>query len=700
MIKNGEVLTLNGRKKVEIKLAEYAGFCFGVSRAAAMIEEETQNALKTENFDPCKPLLYTVGELIHNRSFVAQLENRGVKAVSIDEAFSLPEGSKVVARTHGIKREDFSALKARGLNVLDASCPYVKKIQRLAQEHTKGGVPLFIMGDSKHPEVESIRSYAEGKSFVFSSLEETKDFFDSLSTEDRCLINEKGLVLVSQTTFSVVEWKKNHFFIKNLYTNAKIFDTICCVTETRQQEAELLAENYPLVVVVGGKNSSNTKKLYEVAKAKTDAVHVETAEELDSLLGTSLLNYEKIAITAGASTPDSIIQEVINHMAEIINGAEGTEELSFQELLDQNFKTLHTGERVCGTISAVSPTEIHVDFGTKHTGILPYDEITDESGVNLEEIYKVGDTIEVMPTKFSDTEGTVMLSKKRLDADKNWGIIAGAAEDKDLILNGVVKDVIKGGVIVSCNNVRVFVPASQTGVPKDEPLEALKGKKVSLKIIEVDDSRKRAVGSIRLAERAQQKQAVDAFFATAEVGQKFKGTVRSLTSYGAFVNIGAVDGMVHITELSWGRLKPPAEVLKVGDSIDVYIKAIVPEKKRVSLGYKTEENNPWNIFAARYNVGDDVTVKVVSLMAFGAFAEIIPGVDGLIHNTQLAAKPVSAPASVVNVGDTLEVKIIAIDEEKKRISLSRKALLAPEELGEGFEIVEEAEAAPAEEAAE
>ncbi len=665
----------------EIKVADSAGFCFGVARAAKLIEEEIENGTP----------IFTIGELIHNRSYVDGLRAKGVSPVSVEEALEKPAGARVVIRTHGIPKEDAEALAAKGLSVLDATCPYVKKIHSIVAEHTADGTPLIIMGDSGHPEVLGIRSFAGGECHVFSSAAELEAFFAENADGDMSKYIEKPLLMVSQTTFSVEEWKKSQLFIKKLCTNAKTFDTICIVTEKRQQEADALAAESDLMVVVGGHHSSNTKKLMEIASARCPALHIESAAELKAALGDRAHRYNKIAITAGASTPFSIIQEVRVQMADITTTAAEAEELSFEEMLNQSFKTLHTGERVCGIISVVTPAEIHVDLGTKHTGILVYDEITDESGVNLEELFKVGDTIEVMPIKFSDTEGTVMLSKKRLDSSKNWASIVEAGVDKT-ILTGTVKEVVKGGVVVSSSNVRVFIPASQTGIPKDESLDVLKGKSVSFKIIETDDQRKRAVGSIKQASKFLRKQAIDQFLATAEVGQKFKGTVRSVTNYGAFVNLGPVDGMVHITELSWGRIKPPAEVVKVGDTIDVYIKAINPETGRISLGYKTEENNPWNIFVAKYNVGDDVTVKIVSLMPFGAFAEIIPGVDGLIHNTQLAAKPVSAPASVCAVGDELEVKIIAIDAEQKRISLSRRALLSPEELGDTFEIVEEANA--------
>ncbi len=685
----------------EIKVAESAGFCFGVDRAAKLIEAEAAE----------RSPVYTIGELIHNKDYVRYLEGKGVHAATLDEVLAMPAGTRVIIRTHGIPKEDREALVNAGLSVLDATCPFVKKIHETADVHTADGETLFIMGDEKHPEVLGIRSYAHGRTCVFSSAESLKSFLLNLSDDEKSFFERKPPVLASQTTFSLTEWKNSQIFFKKLYTNAKIFDTICSVTERRQKEAAKLSANSDLVLVVGGKNSSNTRKLAETAAVNCTALHIESAADLPAALaGVDVPSLKKIAITAGASTPFSIIQEVTQQMADIIkNSAEEAGELSFEEMLDQNFKTLHTGERVCGVISSVTPAEIHVDLGTKHTGILPYDEITDEGGLDLSEMFKVGDQIEVVPIKFNDAEGTVMLSKKRLDSSANWGKIV-EAEGEHAVLTGVVKEIVKGGVVVSCNNVRVFIPASQTGIPRDEPLDPLKGKKVSFKVIEINEQRKRAVGSIRLAERSERKKAIEEFFATAEVGQKFTGTVRSLTSYGAFINLGPVDGMAHITELSWGRLKPPAEILKVGDKIDVYIKAINPEKRRISLGYKTEENNPWNIFMANYKEGDDIKVKVVSLMPFGAFAEILPGVDGLIHNSQLAAKPVSSPASVVAVGDEVEVKIIAIDEERKRISLSRRALLSAEELGEGFEIVEEAsvgakeepaaeEAAPAEEAA-
>jgi len=639
----------------EIRLAKNSGFCFGVQRAVSMLEAELDKPESRE--------IYCIGEIIHNKSFTDSLKKRGVKIITPAEIDSLPENATVFIRTHGVPKQVYEQLARKGIEHIDATCPYVKKIHRIAE---RGGesTAVIILGDANHPEVQGIKSFAKGKVFIFSDCEELKN-----SSEIKGL-KDSDILVVAQTTYNIHEWEKCQKFIKNLYTNARIFDTICSVTDERQQEVLSLAKECDLVVVVGGASSSNTAKLCKIAAENCpSAIHIENAKELAEYPPDLFQAARKIAITAGASTPSSIIQEVLQTMTDLTNN-----ELSFAEMLDQSFKTLNIGERVTGVVSAVSPAEIHVDLGTKHTGILPYDEITAESGVDLEKEYHVGDPIDVVVMKINDLDGTVLLSKKRLDAEKNWQTVQKAYED-GTILTGTVRETVKGGVIVGVQSIKIFVPASQTGLPKDSALDQLRGQKVSLKIVEVDSKRKRAVGSIRNAARAIHKKEVEDFFVNVQVGQKFTGTVRSLTNYGAFVNIGPVDGMVHITELSWGRLKPPAEMFKIGDKIDVYIKSVNVEKKRISLGYKTEENNPWRIFENNYHVGDVVEATVVSLMPFGAFAEIIPGVDGLIHNTQIALKPVGNPASVLKIGDKVTAKITAIDLEKNRVSLSIKALL-------------------------
>ncbi len=646
-----------------IRIAPHAGFCPGVSRAVHLIEKALSDGKRN---------LYCLGELIHNRPFNRSLQERGVKFITPEEIPSLPPDALVFIRAHGTTRQVYTQLRENGIHYVDATCPYVRKLHDIAAN--AADARFLIIGDRLHPEVQGIVSEAGGKYEVYGSLAELEAAYP-----DRTPISDPAILSV-QTTFNTKEWEKCQKFIKCLYTNLKIFDTICTVTEVRQNEVRELAAASDLTVVVGSPESSNTMKLFGIAKETgKDAVLAESGADLDQMRA-RICAAKSILITAGASAPGSIIQEVKKTMADIKN-----EETSFAELLEASFKTLHTGDKVTGIVSAVSSTELKVDLGTKHTGILAYDEITDESGVDLTEKYHVGDPIDVVCIKFSDSDGTVQLSSKRLDTSKNWETIKAAHESGE-VLTGVVKDVIRkedsySGVVVTKGTSRIFIPASQSGIAKGEPLDPLKGQKVSFKIIDINEERKRAVGSIRAVLRAQKKQEEEAFYQTLEVGQKFIGTVRAIMNYGAFVNIGPVDGMVHISELSWGRLRPPAEVLTVGQKLNVYIKHFDPETKRISLGYKTPESDPWKIFTDKYSIGDVTEVKVVSLMPFGAFAEIIPELDGLIHNSQISDKPVANPASVLKIGDKVKVKIVGIDLEAKRINLSIRALMedAPEE---------------------
>ena len=660
----------------DIRISEHSGFCFGVKRAVDMINKSLEEDGRG---------IYCLGELIHNRIFNESLVKRGVSFIDRGDIPKLKSGAKVFLRAHGTVKELVNELSARGIEYIDATCPYVSKIHKIVASQP-AEAKVMLIGDAKHPEVEGIMSWAKGEGIVFA------DLADIEARHEVGFVDENDCILAVQTTYSGAEWEKCKDRIKELYPNVRIYETICSVTENRQKSMRELASVSDLCVVVGGKNSSNTAKLFAIAsEVCKNSLAVESADELYAHAET-IRSANKIAIAAGASTPSGIIQEVYNTMADITN-----EELSFAELLEQSFKTLNTGERVTGIVLAVNPTEVKVDLGTKHTGILPYDEITAESGVDLNTLFKVGDEVEVICGKFSDSDGTVLLSKKKIDMHKYWEAIKAAFESGEL-LEGTVKEILKNekgyaGIIVLYGPNKVFIPASQTGVPKGEELETLRGQKVSFKIIDVNEQKKRAVGSIKASNRITRKAAEEEFFANAKEGDKFEGKVRAIMSYGAFINLGPVDGMLHITELSWGRIKKPEEVLKVGDTISVFIKSIDVEKKRISLGYKTEENDPWNIFQKNYKVGDVVDATIVSIMPFGAFAEIFPDFDGLIHISQISDKPVSNPASVLKVGDKVTVKITAADIERRRLSLSIRALL--EDNG-----AEEATEAPAEEAAE
>ncbi|MBR4278534.1 MAG: bifunctional 4-hydroxy-3-methylbut-2-enyl diphosphate reductase/30S ribosomal protein S1 [Clostridia bacterium] len=653
----------------EIRISEYSGFCFGVKRAVDMINK---------SLDAQEGQICCLGELIHNRIFNESLKERGVRFITADELGSIPQNARVFLRAHGTRKQIIEQLEADGVEYIDATCPYVTKIHKVVEAQDKN-VKIIVIGDASHPEVEGIMSWAKGDHVVYAD----KNAIDNDHEEG--FVSERDCILAVQTTYSGAEWERCKARIKELYPNVRIFETICSVTENRQKKTRELASGSDMTVVVGGKNSSNTAKLFAIAsEVCKNSITIESAIELDEYAD-MIRSANKIAIAAGASTPSGIIQEVYNKMSNIAN-----EELSFAEMLEQSFKSLNTGERVTGIVLAVNPTEVKVDLGTKHTGILPYDEITAESGVNLNDLFKVGDEVEVICGKFSDSDGTVLLSKKKIDMHKYWEAIKAAAESGE-ILEGTVKEIIKNekgyaGVIALYGPNKVFIPASQTGVPKGEELDSIRGNKVSFKIIDVNEQRKRAVGSIKASNRISRKAMEEEFFATAQEGDKFEGKVRALMSYGAFISLGAVDGMLHISELSWGRLKKPEEVLNIGDTVNVFIKSIDKEKKRISLGYKTEENDPWNIFQKNYNVGDVVDATIVSIMPFGAFAEIFPDFDGLIHISQISDKPVSNPASVLKVGDKVTVKITAADVERRRLSLSIRALLE--------------DAAPVEEAAE
>ncbi len=655
----------------DITISEYSGFCFGVKRAVDMINEHLEKSERK---------IYCLGELIHNPLFTQTLRERGVVFIETEDIPKIPKDALLFLRAHGTTKQILSQLSQLGIEYVDATCPYVTKIHKIVASQSPE-TKVILIGDPNHPEVEGIMSWAKGEGIVYTDKDAIR------AAHQAGFKSEEDCILAVQTTYSQKEWENCRELIKELYPNVRVYETICSVTENRQKKTRELAMNSDMAVVVGGRNSSNTAKLFAVAgQVCKNSIMIESAAELDAY-AEKIRNAKKIAIAAGASTPSGIIQEVYNKMANIAN-----EELSFAEMLEQSFKTLNTGERVTGIVSAVNPTEVKVDLGTKHTGILPYDEITAENGVDLNELFKVGDEVEVICGKFSDADGTVLLSKKKIDQHKYWEAIKAAAESGEL-LSGNVKEIIKNekgyaGVIALYGPNKVFIPASQTGIPKGEELESLKGKSVSFKIIDVNEQRKRAVGSIKASNKISRKAAEEEFYATAKEGDKFEGKVRALMSYGAFINLGPVDGMLHITELSWGRLKKPSEVLKEGDPINVYIKSIDKEKKRISLGYKTEENDPWNIFAKNYNIGDVVDATIVSIMPFGAFAEIFTDLDGLIHISQISDKPVANPASVLKVGDKVTVKITAADFERRRLSLSIRALL------------ENNEEAPAEEAAE
>ena len=640
---------------MQIILAKTAGFCFGVDRAVEMVNESVRRGNKTA----------TLGPIIHNRHVVERFLKQGVR--ELDSPEQAEPGETVIIRAHGVPEQVQQALCARGVPVLDATCPFVKKIHTIVKNETQKGRKIIIFGSPAHPEVEAIASFCR-EPLIVQSPEELENWLRE-APERRNL----PISMVSQTTSSQKMWKSCAEIAKKVCTNCEIFDTICRATEMRQEEAAILSQKCDAMVVVGDARSSNTGRLAMICEQYCKKVSL--VDQADDLKMSLFSGANTVGITAGASTPSWIIKEVNNKMSEELK-VETAQEENFAELLEQSLKTLNNGDKVTGTVMAVGSTEVEVDLGTKHTAYIPLEDFSGDPNVKPEEAVKVGDQIEAIVVHVNDGEGVVRLSKKRLEAGKAWEEIEAAAENKDIV-EGVVTEENKGGIVVNVKGIRVFVPASQSGVAKGGDLGELLKKNVQLRITEVNRARRRVVGSIRSVASEQRKAAQEKIWNEIEVGKQYHGTVKSLTSYGAFVDIGGVDGMVHVSELSWNRIKNPAEVVKVGDEIDVYVIALDPEKKKISLGYKTEATNPWTIFNNEYKVGDVVTVKIVKLMTFGAFAEIIPGVDGLIHISQIADRRIGKPEDVLSEGQEVDAKIIDIDQEHKRISLSIRALLAP-----------------------
>ena len=637
---------------MNVTVAKSAGFCFGVSRAVELVEHSAGQGGRT----------LTLGPIIHNRHVVERFEKMGVRVIEQPEDASA--GDTVIIRSHGVSRDVYKRLEAQGATIIDATCPFVKRIHKIVSQAEQEGKLPIIIGTPTHPEVEGIAGWCT-RCKVFADAESLENW-----VREEAIPADLPVCMVSQTTSTEFLWKKCVQFAKKQFTYLQTFDTICRATECRQREASELSQRCGAMVVVGDLKSSNTGRLAMICREHCDKVFlIDNASELnlDDFCGVS-----DVGITAGASTPAWIIKEVNKTMSETTN-VEAVQEENFAELLEQSIKTLNTGDKVVGTVTGIGNTEVQVDLGTKHAGYIPYDEVSTDSSVKPEDVLKVGDEIEVFVVRVNDQEGTVQLSKKKLDGLKVWDDMAKYVEDKTTI-DAVITEENKGGLVANVKGVRVFIPASQSGIAKGGDMAAMVGKPVQLKITEVNRARRRAIGSIRAVNAEARKAAQEKIWREIEVGKKYHGTVKSLTSYGAFVDIGGVDGMVHVSELSWNRIKTPADVVKVGDEIDVYVISFDPEKHKISLGYKTDEMNPWNQFMSKYSVGDVVEAKIVKLMTFGAFAEILPGVDGLIHISQISDRRIGKPEDVLSEGQVVQVKITDI-AENKRISLSIRALL-------------------------
>lgn len=648
--------------KINLTVSRYLGYCFGVDRAMRTLYQTIEGQPNRS--------LYTYGPIIHNQKIIDDLECRGVRV--IDRAEDAEAGSLVFIRTHGVSDALRNELIRRGAECVDLTCPYVQKIHTVARnaEH------LLLAGDVRHPEVIGIFGDAKGTAQAVQSLEELKTVLRARP--------DIAYTVVAQTTFNMERWVTmkeymNSFCLQNeIWSDPEGFrvspvtvcDTICHSTYDRQNEVENMAKDCDLIVVVGDRHSSNTKKLYEIAKKYCDACYIEDATELPHFIS----RYKKIGLAAGASTPGSTIEEVINNMINENNVSNLTEEdIDFAQALEASLQVSRVGQRVTGVVGVVGTNEVQVELGGKHTGFIPASEFSEEELAAL----KVGDEVEAFVMKVNDVEGTVLLSKKKLDSIKGFEKLEEAKEN-NTVLTGKVSEVVKGGLVVFVNSVRVFVPQSLASLRKDTDLETMKGQEVRLRIIELENAgrRKRVIGSIRSVLKEERDAAQAEVWESIEVGKKYDGVVKSLASFGAFVDIGGVDGLVHITDLSWEKIKNPAEVVKEGDHIEVEVKSFDPETRKISLSYKKADEDPWVLLPQTYAVGDVIPVKVLKLMPYGAFVSVIPGIDGLVHISQIANYRVEKVGDALKVGDEVKAKIIEINYETKKISLSIKAALS------------------------
>ncbi|MDR0987200.1 MAG: 4-hydroxy-3-methylbut-2-enyl diphosphate reductase [Ruminococcus sp.] len=694
----------------KIIVDKYAGFCFGVARAVSLVETAVM-----ENAD--KPgKIYTFGDIIHNARVVEDLREKGVNTIEYEDFAKLTPADTVIIRSHGVPARIFSELREIGVKIVDGTCPFVKKIHNIVSEYSRNDYEIIIFGDENHAEIIGIVGNCQNTPHIYADF---KDFLDK--SDNFKYFFQKKLAFIAQTTYNIIDWENGAAKIKarsSDFSDLKIFDTVCDATIKRQHGAKKLSELSDIIIVVGDNSSSNTRKLFDICNTDKKCAYITDGKDLTDLrrrvggavsqklrqpntLGKTLT----VGITAGASAPRKVIEEVYKTMDDSIKDAilqdgvqdstEGQEE-SFESMLNSNLnRRVHKGNRVVGVITGFHNNEVTVDIGTKQTGFVPLEEFSEIPDEDPKQNAKVGEEVELIVTQVNDAEGWVTLSKSKADARSGYDALQKAFNN-DEVLDAVITEVVKGGVVAGVKGVRVFIPASHSGIRTsrtdenaDKALDVLYKKPVKIKIIEVDEKRNKAVGSIREAMNFERTAAKDRFWSDAEVGKTYTGTIRSITNYGAFVDLGGVDGMIHLSELSWDKVTHPSQVVKVGDSVDVTIKALDREKNRISLSYKDPNGDPFASFLANFEVGMDIPVKVASTAAFGAFAEIIPGVDGLIHISQIS----SDKGVTLKKDDEVTARITEIDADRKRISLSIRAISedAPADENVPYVIPEETE---------
>ena len=632
-------------------LAKTAGFCFGVRRAVDMAYGLAG-----------KHKVYTYGPIIHNETVVDDLESKGVRVVhSIDEAAGLRGGTMII-RSHGASKNEINLLKQMGFEIVDATCPFVKKIHRIVEDYSGQGYGIVIIGSATHPEVQAISGWCKEPPVIIESVEEAENFSPD---------PDKKLCLVSQTTFNYNKFQLLVEIISKKGYDIRCLNTICNATEERQSEARDIAGHVDAMIVIGGRQSSNTQKLYDICKNECkNTYYIQTLVDLDLKTFESIGN---VGITAGASTPNNIIEEVHTNMSEMGN------EQSFEQMLEASLKTIRTGEVVEGTVIDVKEDEIILNIGYKADGIITRNEYSNTSNLDLRTVVNVGDTMQAKVLKVNDGEGQVLLTYKRLLAERGNKRLEEAYNNKE-VLTAKVANVLEGGLSVVVEEARVFIPASLVSDTYEKNLSKYQDQEISFVITEFNPRKRRIIGDRKqliLAEKAQKQKEL---FEKINIGDTVEGRVKNVTDFGAFIDLGGADGLLHISEMSWGRVENPKKVLKVGDTLKVLIKDIQGEK--IALSLKFPETNPWLTAAEKYAVGNVVEGKVARMTDFGAFVELEPGVDALLHVSQISRDHVDKPSDVLSYGQVITAKVVDFNEESQKISLSMKALDTKEETEE------------------
>ncbi|MDD2534556.1 MAG: bifunctional 4-hydroxy-3-methylbut-2-enyl diphosphate reductase/30S ribosomal protein S1 [Eubacteriales bacterium] len=682
---------------MEIIAAQTSGFCFGVKHAVdSAYQLLDQNEINRAAGQQPTQSTYMLGELIHNQTVLNELNARGM--TKVDDVADLPYGAQVVIRAHGVPPQTLEALALKGCEIFDCTCPYVNKIHRIVRLASENNETIIIAGNPGHPEVVGIQGESQNPTILLSKRTQAGEM----------IFPDAPAILVAQTTFSYEEYLAIQAIVKNKIANVRIFDTICSTTEVRQKEAKEIAQRVDLMLVIGSRNSSNTMKLVDVCKQQCgETFLIENPIDVRPLLVGRDLKALKVGITAGASTPERIIREVIQEMTEqeVLTNQQEHGDVSFTDFID-NIPQLKRGATVKGVIVRYDNENVYVDVRDKSEGKIPRHEFDADPDFDLDQAIANHTEIDVYVRNIRNTDMTkeIVLSKARVDFGKYKGLIEDAFANKTPIQVKVI-NVVKDGVIATYGGVDIYIHRTQLEMNIVNDLDAYRGQTLEILVTQYDPDKKRlrVSGSRRALISTARKEKADEIWGQIEAGKEFDGVVRSLTTFGAFVDIGGVDGLVHVSELSWNRIHHPSEVVSVGDPIHVYVKDFDVEKKRISLGYKRATDDPYHDVESQFPVGTIVHGRVVRMFQFGAFIELAPGVDALCHISQISDVRLNKPEEVLVEGMEIDARVLEVSNEKRRISISIKEVepINPVRADEVYEAAPEvvAPAAPAVEAA-